>query len=435
MAMQAPAAALPPALSQLRHQREPLRLALLWLIGACGALVFLEPGPYEFVFLVALVVFAITGLSFPSAIGPLVLLLTLVNIGYSLSANALFGDQGVLTWVITSWYLAATAIFFAAVIGTNTEARLNALLLGCLMAGVVAALAGTAGYFRLIPGAGDWFLLYDRARGTFKDPNVFGAFLVLPSVIALQRVIAGGLWQSLRNLALLALFTAAILLSFSRGAWGQMVLAGLMLLLLTFVTTPSPHRRMRIVLLAGAGLAATMLFVAALTSIDMVEDLLKQRLSLGQSYDVGETGRFGRHLLGSLLALDVPLGIGPLQFSKVFPEDPHNTYLNAFMAGGWLSGLAFLTLAALTLVFGLGPVLTPTPWQPAAIVVYSAYVGVMAESVIIDTDHWRHAFLLLGLQWGLIAAARAYVRERRLRHADGMPGARNPALARQQAAK
>ncbi len=74
-------------------------------------------------------------------------------------------------------------------------------------------------------------------------------------------------------------------------------------------------------------------------SIDTVADLLKQRMSLEQEYDVGETGRFGRHVLGALLALDVPLGIGPLQFSKIFPEDPHNSYLNAFMSGGWLSGV------------------------------------------------------------------------------------------------
>jgi len=30
-------------------------------------------------------------------------------------------------WLITSWYLAFTALFFAAMLGLNTEARLNAL--------------------------------------------------------------------------------------------------------------------------------------------------------------------------------------------------------------------------------------------------------------------------------------------------------------------
>ena len=62
----------------------------------------------------------------------------------------------------------------------------------------------------------------------------------------------------------------------------------------------------------------------------------------------GAHGRFARHILGAIFALDLPLGIGPLQFSKYFPEDPHNSYLNAFMSGGWLSGACYPTLVALT---------------------------------------------------------------------------------------
>jgi hypothetical protein len=41
--------------------------------------------------------------------------------------------------------------------------------------------------------------------------------------------------------------------------------------------------------------------------------------------------------------------------------------------------------------------------------VYAAYVGVLVESVIIDIDHWRHYFLILGVLWGLMAATRAAI--------------------------
>ena len=30
-------------------------------------------------------------------------------------------------WLVTSWYLALTAVFFAAMLGVNTERRLNAI--------------------------------------------------------------------------------------------------------------------------------------------------------------------------------------------------------------------------------------------------------------------------------------------------------------------
>ena len=123
---------------------------------------------------------------------------------------------------------------------------------------------------------------------------------------------------------------------------------------------------------------------------------------------MGAQGRFARHILGAILALDMPFGIGPLQFSKYFPEDPHNSYLNAFMAGGWLSGICYPILVALSLAFGLRATLVRTPWQQGTIVVFAGYFGVATESFIIDTDHWRHTFLLLGVLWGVIAATWAY---------------------------
>ena len=51
----------------------------------------------------------------------------------------------------------------------------------------------------------------------------------------------------------------------------------------------------------------------------------------------------------------------------------------------------------------------PTPWQPLYQAFYVAYVGVIGESVIIDIDHWRHYFLILGVLWGLMAATAQYV--------------------------
>lgn len=403
---------------------EKMRLALLWLTGATGAIVFIEPSPYELASFLAIVVFAFGGLAIRPALMPLAMLLILTNVGYSVSASALLGEKGVLMWILTSWYLAATALFFAAMLGANTEARLAALTRGCLSAGVIAALVAVVGYFRIVPGGDDLFLLYDRARGTFKDPNVLGAFLVFPAMLALQRAITGGVRQAVFGMTAMGLIGAAILLTFSRAAWGQAVFAGLIMLALSFLTTHSPAQRLRIVLLSATGVVALALFISVLLSIDTVAQLFKERASLQQSYDLGEQGRFGRHALGAVLALDVPLGIGPLQFSKYFPEDPHNSFLNAFMAGGWLSGVCYPTLVLLTLAFGLRAAFVATPWQPTTIAVFAGYAGTAAESIVIDTDHWRHAFLLLGLLWGLIAATRA--------HAAGAgPDLVRPGLARQ----
>lgn len=381
---------------------------MLWLTGMSGAIVFIEPSPYEVVSFLTLVTFAVGGLRLSPRLMPLALLLVLINIGYSISASQVIAEKGVFEWLITSWYLALTAIFFAAMLGSNTAARLEMLARGCVIAGVIASVVAIIGYSRVFPSLNDLLLLYDRARGTFKDPNVLGAFLIFPTLLVLQRLITGTLRQAVRSVPLLGLLVVAVLLSFSRAAWGQVVYTSLVVLALTFFTTNSPVLRLRVVLMTIAGAGVIVLFIAALLSIDAVAVLFEQRASLHQSYDVNAQGRFARHILGAIFALDRPLGIGPLQFSKFFTEDPHNSYLNAFMAGGWLAGACYPALVALTVTFGLRCVLTPSPWQQTAITVFAAYFGVATESFIIDTDHWRHTFLLMGILWGLIAATRQH---------------------------
>ena len=47
----------------------------------------------------------------------------------------------------------------------------------------------------------------------------------------------------------------------------------------------------------------------------------------------------------------------------------------------------------------------PTPWQNYLITAYAIFVGEAFEGFIVDTDHWRHFFLILGVIWGLTAAS------------------------------
>ena len=128
-----------------------------------------------------------------------------------------------------------------------------------------------------------------------------------------------------------------------------------------------------------------------------------------------------RHILGAEVALEHPLGIGPLQFSRIFPEDPHNSILDAFMAGGWLSGAAWLALVIVTLVAGLRFAFVDAPWRRTYAAVYASFVALTAESYIINVEHWRHYFLLIGVLWGLLRR-RQPARAHRVRIADPAAG-------------
>jgi hypothetical protein len=405
-----PAAPRSRARATLRIPLEGLRGGLLWLTGLTGAFVFMEPSPYEITSLLTIFVFAVTGLMLRPALLPLLFLLAFYGIGFSIAVIPVLDQSIARNWVLVSLYLSGTALFFAAMLGNNTERRLNLLMRGTMLAAFVAASAGVIGYFHLVPALSELFVRYGRARGTFNDPNVLGAFLVLPIMFMLQRMLTGTLRSSLRATVPLALFACALLLSFSRGAWVQCMLAAGMLMMLHLVTTRSQIGRLRIVVIAIVGLLCLIAFVTALLSIDQVAQLFRERATLEQSYDVGHFGRFNRHLLGFLLALDQPLGIGPLQFRNYFPEDPHNAYLNTFMSGGWLTGFSYLALTVVTIVMGLRFAFVPTPWRSTYLAIYATYVATAVESAVIDSDHWRHYFLLLGVLWGLMAAARARMR-------------------------
>ena len=75
------------------------------------------------------------------------------------------------------------------------------------------------------------------------------------------------------------------------------------------------------------------------------------------------------------------------------------------MAGGWLGGVRVPGAGAGTVVRA-PPVFIRTPWQPTYIAAYAAFVGEVGESYIIDVQHWRHYYLIMGMVWGMIVAAR-----------------------------
>ena len=230
-----------------------------------------------------------------------------------------------------------------------------------------------------------------------------------------------------------AVLALELLLAFSRGAWGCCAAAVAIMLGLSFLVGAGARERPRIVLVSSLGAVSLALMIGAILSLPQVSGLFEERASLSQDYDSGRFGRFGRHILGAELSLDHPLGIGPLQFSKYFPEDPHNSFLDSFMAGGWLSGAAYLALILVTLV--IGPALRlqcRSPWRRAYIALYASFVALTGESYIIDVEHWRHYFLIMGVLWGLFIAAAAH--RNKLPPRSGLTGTANsgnagPALA------
>jgi hypothetical protein len=389
---------------------EKVRLGVLWTVAAISGFVIFEPAPYEFMIMIAALIFVATGVRLREGHLPLMLLLIFYNVGFATSLVPVIEIDETAKWTAVSCFLSLTTLFFAIAFAEDTVRRLRIYMQGYILAAVMTSVIGVLAYFHVLPNS-EMFIKALRAASTFKDPNVFGPFLILPGLIVVQRIMFGNLRGILFNGVIMLIIAAGLFFAFSRGAWGNFAASCLMMMFFLYVTSQSNRQRLRIVLSAFAGAAAVACLILALLSISGVDALFKERASLVQNYDAGHLGRFGRHILGALLAFDHPLGVGPLQFAKYFPEDPHNSFLDAFMAGGWLGGFTFIALVLVTLAIGFRHIFARTPWQPTYIACYTAFIGQVGESYIIDVQHWRHYYLIMGMVWGQLVAGRAWVKQ------------------------
>jgi len=387
--------------------RERILRFVLFVTVLVSSIAFIEPSPHDGLMgLLALTCLA-AGVGFDRLLALPLVLLVIMNVGGLFAyVNAIDWD-GTLPFVATSIYLAIAMLMFASLFADRDPRRLEIMRTAYVLTAVAAALAGLAGYFRL-PGAG-MFLIEDRAAGPFKDPNVFGPFLIWPALVMLERIL-------LHRVRLLHLAAAAILLlgiffSFSRGAWLHLTVSAGLVILLCLATAPEPRLRFRILALTCVGAALLATAVVVIMSIPSVQDMIAERMHLFNSYDVGSGGRFKLQEIALTSILDYPNGMGPLEFGRVNGLQQHNVYLQAFLVYGWVGAMAYFVLLASSVYVGLRAALMRTPFQPYAITALGALVGVMVEGLVIDTDHWRHFFLILGILWGAAAASAKFVRQ------------------------
>ncbi|MEJ6783277.1 O-antigen ligase family protein [Aminobacter sp. Piv2-1] len=360
-----------------------------------------EPAPYEIYMAGLIAVWSVFGLTLSRTIAPLAVLLIIFNIGGLISMTQM-GDIGSTPlYLAVSLFLAFTAIFFAAV--TESDPKLyRVIYLSWVVSAVVTSLLGIVGYFGILPGT-EMFTKFDRAAGAFQDPNVFGPYLALPGIYLLQRILTGSPARMALYTVPLLIITGGIFLSFSRGAWGLFAVSAILLTGLLFLKSSSGKFRLRIVVMSIAALALLAAGLLIALQIPSVAELFTTRAQLVQEYDGARVGRFARYGIGFLMALEKPFGIGPLVFGQIYGEDTHDIWLKALMDYGWLGFASYLVLIVWTLAAGFRILLRDRPWQPYLLPAYVVFIGHVALGTVIDTDHWRHFYLLLGLIWGAIA--------------------------------
>lgn len=339
-AIEAPRAAQPiaPAQKHVRPGFKRLVLIYLWIAIASGCVVYVEPAPYDVLLLAAVILLPVAGLvALPRTLA--IYLLALCGIaagGYVASTQAGLLDVPVKHVTITL-YLGLSSVVLAAFVAYDPIPHTRLIMSAYVAAALVASIAALVGYFNLVPPLYDILTEFGRARGTFKDPNVLGAFLVPAVLYAMNGVLTGRAPRALLWSAVLAVLFLATLLSFSRGAWLN-VFTGLVAYgFLAFAASATNRKRIKLLVLA---VLASLVAVGVLVSIQMVPQVaenLGERATFQQSYDVGPEGRFAGQAKAVDLVSSHPLGIGALEFARLHhPETSiKSTSTCISTRGGW----------------------------------------------------------------------------------------------------
>jgi hypothetical protein len=374
-----------------------------------------EPAPYELFMVMQIAIWFLFGLKLSRTTCTLLALLLVFNIGGMFSLTVMKDMSGAPMYFAVSTFLGLSAVFYAAVI-EDDPGRLELVFKVWIIAALATALLGILGYFNAFPGS-HVFTRYDRAMGAFQDPNVFGPYLVAPILYMLYRLLTGRLITSPLLVAGILVLVLGVFLSFSRAAWGLLLFGGLALVVIMLLKERSTAFRLKILTISIVAALVLVLALAIALQFHQVSDLFTNRAKLVQEYDGARLGRFERHKIGFLMAMERPLGLGPMAFGKIYGEDEHNIWLKSLTTYGWLGAVTYQIMIWSTIVMGFRYLLRDRPWQPFLMIAWIMIVGHALIGNVIDTDHWRHFYMLLGLLWGCYALEHRHMRRQRaIRH-------------------
>lgn len=374
---------------------------VIGVVVASSIFVRAEPAlcDYAMAFLVPLTL-VLGLLRFPKVFGlPVIMVgLFLLFNGISLlNANDLLRSA---RYAFITAYLVVSGLFFAGLMAHYRDKVLSWLWRGYVAGGLIAAALGWLG----VVGAPfcERFVWGElRAVAGFKDPNVYGAFLVPAILFALHRLTwSRGRVGFLAWSAAFGLMVAGHVLSFSRAAWLNLFVASVSYVVLA----GNIHWPMLKKYILGAAMAVLWLGFAALLNPGILS-VFTARTGL-MSYD---EQRFSVQA-AILKKIEItPLGIGPGETERVFNYAAHNLYLRVLVENGWLGGLAlgsFLIISLLGIVRETRRVMEEEERSGRAVVA-AALIGALVNSCFIDSLHWRHLWLLLGLALGYLAVGRS----------------------------
>jgi O-antigen ligase len=379
-----------PVAGQLSKPKLPLQ-GLLVMSFALSSIVFIEPAPFDLlIILLAALLIVTRPIAYKSFQKPAVWLLMvflLINLGTVLAATDV--PHALRYLMITTFVV----VVFLALIGyvnvaEAPERTATIILQAWSITALITSLLGSLAYFGV--GALDILLRFGRIQGLFKDPNVFGPFLIPPMLYLLALLLIGAKFTPSIMMSVLILMLG-ILLSFSRAAWINAVLATVLMIAMMWLARRRLPLRIsfnRLIPLVALLFGFALLILAQ----PATKSFLEERSQL-QAYD---TDRFATQAEALDSFVNHPLGIGPGEVELAFDYATHSSYARTAAEYGILGLIVMFFLLILTLI---------RVWRMAYagsllhIIALSALLGLLVNSGVVDTIHWRHFWVVLAFCW------------------------------------
>lgn len=373
-------------------------LPILWLQLAFSSILFIEPAPYDVINIGLLCFCFLFGLNIPVNIRTGIVLL-----GFFLLANliaCLTVDDPVITIKSLSirFYMVISWFFFVCLIYEDPKPVYETIWNGYIIAALISVVVGALGFYEVIPYL-EQFIENRRVRAFFKDPNVYGPFLVPVALYAFSRLESTNGLKMVLYSALFLFISYGILLGFSRGSWINYFVAAVLYAAFRFRTYQSPAEINRLLKILGLVLVLLVVFIVYVTSTDKISEMLLIRFNV-QNYDTMQGGRLSNQLLILNTALTHPIGVGAYLSEMLFYRAPHNIYLHVLIESGWIGAIAFYSFIVVTFVRAYKFCLQPSSIQRSYIVTFVCTIGILVQSFFIDSTHWRHMYLLFAMLWG-----------------------------------
>src|SRR6266849_2140545 len=262
-------------------------LVFAWMAVSLGVLAMFEPSPSDIGIALLVPVGFLCGnlrwdqrLTLPLILLGLFVLANLISLCYAIDI-----EVGALYFAITLFMLVSW-MFAVGILMRYEEQGLRALMSAFTVGGVASALLSLLCYFNLAP-FGESLLFFDRIKGFFKDPNVFGPYLVIVAVYAFQRAETGAsVARKLLWLASCLISSLGVLLSYSRAAWMNYAVTLFCFLSLNLFANRAMRaaRRNLLVLVAlTGGVGAVVLYAM---TIPQIREVAAYRADV-QDYDAG----------------------------------------------------------------------------------------------------------------------------------------------------